>query len=282
MFQLNDYQGQHMASSSLVGTRTNRIFDLFQMKAMRRITHYLLAVILRKVDLRQLDLLMRNMMEDGLDGRLRTSYVARTPYISVEKEDLIDILTNEMLPSTIYELEIRFEDDRRSIEVILSPTAVKTRVIGGADDEYWEESKHTRLDKFLREKRAKFLIPLLSPVPCLFGGAMYIMYLMVVGSTDIGNRMLAFYGIYIVTCFLSAVVFWLHNTGIGLPHAKIVLRPDDANPSNRAVLLLNILSLILQLVRIFIDYFSSTITSLGKLLRRETAYFLSLARPERA
>jgi hypothetical protein len=229
---------------------------------MRRLDYYQLAVKLTKRDLRQLDLLLHRWMSEELDGHIRASYIARTSYISVEKDALTDILTDEQLPDTIHELEIRLEDNRRSIRVRFSPAAVITRVMGGANDEFWEEHKQTQITKFLREKKAKFLRFIFAPVPFLLGGGIYTL---MGAPLRLGLGMFVFYLGYIATSFVMAGVCWLHKKGIGLPHARIVLRTVDTTSSNSAISILNVLNLIIQLVRLFFDYFYSFLASPYKL-----------------
>lgn len=247
---------QHIGSASFLRRNVDGFFDLFKTKAMRRLDYHQLAVKLTDRDLLQLNLLLHKWMDEGLDGELRTSYVARTPYTSVEKETLRQILEDKQLPGTIHNLEIKFEDGRRSVEVNFSSTAVITRVIGGADDEYWEECRQSQLTKFFREKKAKFLWLILSPVPFLVGGGIYTLAAL---PESINIRTFLFCLAYIATSFITAGLCWLHQKGIGFPHAQIMLRSDDTKTSNSASTIISTLNLIFQFVKMYLDYFYSVI-----------------------
>jgi hypothetical protein len=250
--------------SSFSLRRGEGIITILRAKAMRRVNSHQLAVKLTWDDLRQLVALLHEMMKDGGEGKLRTSFIAKTPYTTVKKKTLKRILTSKKLPPTIYELLIRFEDDRRSIEVNLSRTGAITRVIGGAFDEYWEEDKQTRLTKFMRGRKAKFLPLLFSLGPLLAVGGIYTLAGWPSGNS---HRPLSFYYTYIATSFISAGLVWLHQKGIFFPHARIVLRKDDSKNSDNAVLVIGFLSLVAQIVGTVREFFRSVLSPYERLLR---------------
>ena len=261
-----DYR-QHewpMRLSAFSRRRGEGILSLLWANAMRRVNFHQLALILNVDDLKQLVALLREMMKDERVGKLRTSFIAKTPYTTVKKKKLKRILNNKKLPPTIYELVIRFEDDRRSIKVNLSRTGAITRVIGGAFDEDWEKDKQTRLSKFMRGRKAKFLSLLFSPIPFLVVGGIYIQAGWPPGNN---HRSVGFYLAYIATSFIAAGLVWLHKKGIFFPHARIVLRQDDSKNSDGAALVISFLSLVAQILQTVREFFRSTISPCERLLR---------------
>jgi len=252
-----------MRPSSFSQRRGEGILILLWAEAMRRVNFHQLAVKLTWDDLRQLVALLHEMMKDGGEGKLRTSFIAKTPYTTVKKKSLKRILNNEKLPPTIYELLIIFEDKRRIIEVNLSRTGAVTRVIGGTFDEYWEEDKQTRLTKFMRGRKAKFLPLLFSFGPLLALGGIYTLTGWPSGNS---HRSLSFYYTYIATSFIAAGVVWLHKKGV-LPHARIMLRADNSKSSGGAASFFNLISLVVNIIRLVKDLFFSIPTSCGSLLR---------------
>jgi hypothetical protein len=244
--------------------RDEGILSSLRAKAMRRVNFHQLALILNGDDLKQLVALTREMMQDGLTGGLRTSYVADTPYTSVEENDLDKLLADEKLPSMINNLIVRFEDDRRSIELNFSRTGAITKVIGGAFDEFWEGDKQTRLTKFLRTKKAKFLPLLFSFGPLLAVGGIYTLAGWPSGNS---HRPLWFYLAYIATSFIAATLVFLHQKGIFFPHARIRLREDDSRNSDRVILVISFLSLIAQIVQTIRAFFRSVTSGCRRFLR---------------
>jgi hypothetical protein len=223
---------------------------------MRRVPHFLLALTLNQSDLRRFDKLLHKLMKRGLDGRLRASYFVRTAYTEVTRNSLDKILSNELLPDVIYELTIRLEDNRRSIEVLFSRKGVVSRVMGGAFDEFWEAETQKAMSALLSEKKAKFLRPLFAPVIILLCGAFYLMYMMAFESNGLSMWTLLFYLSYIAVSFSSGVLFFLHQHGVFFPHARIALRdPASSDGSGNKISLISLLSLILQVIRSVTDYF---------------------------
>jgi hypothetical protein len=195
-------------------------------------------------------------MKRGLDGRLRASYFVRTAYTEVTRNSLDKLLSNELLPDVIYELTIRLEDNRRSIEVLFSRKGVVSRVMGGAFDEGWEAETQKAMSALLAEKKAKFLRPLFAPVIILLCGAFYLMYTMAFASNGLSMWTLLFYLSYITTSFSSGLLFFLHQQGIYFPHAKIALRePASSDDSGNKMSIISLLSLIVQVIRFVTDYF---------------------------
>jgi hypothetical protein len=235
---------------------------------MRRVPHFQLAVALTRSDLRRFDLLLHKLMGEGLDGPLRASYYARAAYTSEPADSLDKILSNELLPDVIYELSIRLEDNRRSIEVSFSRKGVVTRVMGGAFDEFWEAESQKAVSAFLAEKRAKFLIMMLALVLLLLGGSFYLMYVMAFEPNGLNAWMKLFYTAYISVSFSSSILFWMHQRGVLFPHAKIAIRDraDGAGSSNKA-LVPSVLSLIIQVIRLIADYFLVRTHMAGNLAR---------------
>jgi hypothetical protein len=253
---LERYPCREEDSLALSRSECGGILDLCLPRAMRRVPHFLLAVALTRSDLRRFNLLLRKLMGGSRGGRLRASYYVRTAYARVRQRSLNQILSDGLLPDVIHELAIRLEDDRRSIEMLFSRRGVVCRVMGGASDELWEAETQRAISAFLAEKRARFLVPLLSPVVFLPGGAaFYMMYTMTFGSNELNSWALLFYTAYIFVSFSSAALFFLHRQGILFPHARIAIRDlaDRADSGNKA-LLINFLSLIIQLIRLLAGY----------------------------
>jgi hypothetical protein len=240
---------------------------------MRRVPHFLLAVALTKADLRRFDLLLlHKLMEEGRDGPLRASYYARASYTSERKDSLDEILSDESLPDVIYELIIRLEDGRRSMEVVFSRRGVVSRVMGGAFDEWWEAEAQKAISAFLAEKRAKFLAPLFALVVLLLGGSFYLMYLMAFGPNALNFWTKFFYVTYISISFVSVALFWMHQRGVFFPHAKIAIRDAAGGDGSINIgSITGVLSLIIQVVRFIADYFILGARTVGNLRRRRTA-----------
>src|SRR3712207_552688 len=188
----------------LLRSECGGLLDLFLPTAMRRVPHFLLAVALTQSDLRRFDLLLHKLMREGRDGPLRAFYYAGTSYTSERKDSLDKILSDELLPDVIYELIIRLEDDRRSMEVLFSRKGVVSRIMGGAFDESWEAEAQKAVSAFLAEKRAKFLTPLFALVALLLGSSFYLMYLMAIGPNALTAWTTFFYVAYILVSFGSA------------------------------------------------------------------------------
>ncbi len=248
-----EYEGY---SRLLSRSECRGLLDLCLPKAMRRVPHFLLALALNQSDLRRFDKLLHKLMKRGLDGRLRASYFVRTAYTEVTRNSLDKLLSNELLPDVIYELTIRLEDNRRSIEVLFSRKGVVSRVMGGAFDEGWEAETQKAMSALLAEKKAKFLRPLFAPVIILLCGAFYLMYTMAFASNGLSMWTLLFYLSYITTSFSSGLLFFLHQQGIYFPHAKIALRePASSDDSGNKMSIISLLSLIVQVIRFVTDYF---------------------------
>lgn len=241
----------------LLRSECRGLLDLFVPTAMRRVPYYLLAVALTRADLRRFDLLLHKLIGGDVDGPLTVSYYVRADYTSEPARSLDEVLSNELLPDVVYELIVRLEDNRRSIEVVFSRRGVVCRIIGGAFDESWEAEAQKAVSAFLAGKRAKFLAPLFAPVIFLLGGAFYVMYGMAVGPNGADTWTQLFYGAYSVTGFSSGVLFWLHQRGTFFPHAKIAIRDsaEDAGSGNNASLT-GVLSLTVEVVHLIADYFS--------------------------
>lgn len=239
---------------------------------MRRVPHFLLAVVLTRSDLRRFDLLLHKLMEEDLDGPLRASYYIRVAYTYGRGDSLDEIMSNELLPNVIHELTIRLEDSRRSIEVSFSRRGVVSRIMGGNFDEFWEAEAQKTVSAFMSEKRAKFLGLLFAPVIFLFCGAFYMTYAMAFGQNGLNIWTLLFYTAYIFASFFSSVLFLLHQRGILFPHAKITIRdPADAADSGNKVSITGVLSLIIQVIRLTADYFFPGARLTSKLLRHRPA-----------
>lgn len=240
----------------LLRSECRGLLDLFVPTAMRRVPHFLLAVALTRADLRRFDLLLHKLMGGDVDGPLSVSYYVRTAYTSEPAGSLDEVLSNELLPDVVYELTIRLEDNRRSLEVVFSRRGVVCRAIGGAFDESWEAEAQKAVSAFLAGKRAKFLAPLFAPVIFLLGGAFYVMYAMAVEPNGLDIWRLLFYAAYSLTGFSSGVLFWLHQRGILFPHAKIAIRDTagGADSGNKGSLI-GVLSLFIQLISLVADYF---------------------------
>lgn len=257
----------------LLRSECGGLLDLFLPKAMRRVPHFLLAVALtRSSDLRRFDLLLHKLILEGQDGPLRTSYYAGASYTSDRKDSLDKILSNELLPDVIYELMIRLEDNRRSMEVLFSRRGVVSRVMGGAFDESWEAESQKVISAFLAEKRAKFLAPLFALVILLLGGSFYMMYLMAFGSNALNFSTKFFYLTYISISFVSVVLFWMHQRGVFFPHAKIAIRDVAGGDGSRNIgAITGVLSLVIQVIRLIADYFTCGARLAGSLGRRRPA-----------
>jgi hypothetical protein len=234
------------------------LLDLCLPKAMRRVPHFLLALVLNQSDLRRFDILLHKLMERDLDGCLRASYFVRTAYADVSGNSLDEIMSNELLPDVIYELTIKLEDSRRSIEVLFSRKGVVSRIMGGALDEFWEAEAQKAVSAMLFEKRATFLRLLFAPVIFILCGALYLMYAMAYESNGLNNWTLLFYMTYIGTSFSSGMLFLLHQHGVLFPHAKIALRDSTSSMnSGNKISMISILGLIIQVIRYAADYFFS-------------------------
>lgn len=245
--------------------------DLFLPKAMRRVPHFLLAVALTRSDLRRFDLLLHKLMEEGRDGPLRASYYARASYTSERKDSLDEILSDESLPDVIYELIIRLEDGRRSMEVVFSRRGVVSRVMGGAFDEWWEAEAQKAISAFLAEKRAKFLALLFAPVALLLGGSFYLIYLMAFGPNALNFWTTIFYFAYFLISSGSVVLFVMHQRGVRFPHAKIAIRDAaGGDGSSNIGAITGVLGLIIQVIRLIADYFIRGARAAGSLPRRRT------------
>lgn len=256
----------------LLWSECGGLLDLFLPKAMRRVSHFLLAVALTKSDLRRFDLLLHKLMEEGRDGPLRASYCAGTSYTSERKDSLDEILSEESLPDVVYELIIRLEDGRRSIEVLFSRRGVVSRLMGGAFEESWEARGQKAVSAFLAEKRAKFLAPLFALVLLLLGGSFYLMYLMAVGPNALDALTKVFYASYISISFVSTALFWMHQRGVLFPHAKIAIRDAaGGDGSSNIGAITGVLGLIIQVVRLIADYFILGSRTVGSLRRRRPA-----------
>lgn len=242
----------------LLRSECGGLLDLFLPKAMRRVPHFLLAVALtRPSDLRRFDLLLHKLMSEGQDGPLRASYYAGASYTSDRKDSLDKILSNELLPDVIYELMIRLEDNRRSMEVLFSRRGVVSRVMGGALDEVWEAESQKAISAFLAEKRAKFLTLLFAPVALLLSGSFYLIYLMAFGPNALNFWTTVFYFAYFLISSGSVVLFAMHQRGVRFPHAKIAIRDAAAGDGFRNIgAITGVLSLIIQVIRLIADYFT--------------------------
>jgi hypothetical protein len=237
---------------------------------MRRVPHFLLAVALnRPSDLPRFDLLLHKLIGEGRDGPLRGSYYAGASYTSERKDSLAEILSDESLPDVIYELIMRVEDGRRSMEVVFSRRGVMSRVMGGAFDEWWEAEAQKAISAFLAEKRAKFLAPLFALVALLLGSSFYLMYLMAFGPNALNFWTKLFYAAYISISFGSVVLFWMHQRGIRFPHAKIAIRDAaGGDGSSNIGAITGVLGLIIQVIRLIADYFIRGARAAGSLRRR--------------
>jgi hypothetical protein len=200
-------------------------------------------------------MLLHTLIGGDGDG-VRASYYVRTGYISTRRYSLEEITSNDLLPNVIHELIIKLEDGRRSIEVLFSRKGVVSRIMGGVFDEQWEAEAQKAVSAFLAENRARFLVPLLSPVVFILCGAFYMMYAMASGLRGVSSRELFFYAAYITVSFICAVLFFMHRRGVYFPHAKIAIRDTaDSGDSGNKILLINWLSLIIQLISLIANHF---------------------------